>query len=148
MPYSTKEEIESDFKNMDFTSTSNVTETDVDGFILEADALINSYVGMKYVIPVTADATSLSLLKLFSRTLVADRIKKILEVKQETSKGANQDVRGAYSTKDVMAALEKIKKDQLMLPGAETLVGDGGTFYSSNYANSVCPVVEKDSKQW
>lgn len=147
MAYCTVAEVESDFKNLDFKTNTLVTSADVTQFITEADALINSYVGMKYEVPVAGGSGALGLLKLFSRTLVADRVKKILEVKQVQNTAANQDVRGAYSTRDVIKALEQIKKGELSLEGASPLVSGGG-FYSNNYANGVDPVFKKDERQW
>lgn len=147
MAYSTTAEVQADFKSLVFSTTTLVTSADVAQFIIESDALINSYVGMKYLTPVEADDDALGLLKLFSRTLVADRIKKILEVKQATNTSANQDVRGAYSTRDVMKALNDIKKGDLKLSGATSLVTAGG-FFSNNFVNNVQPVFKKDEKQW
>lgn len=147
MAYTTSTEVQADFKNVTFSTTTLVTTADVVQFITEADALINSYVGMKYQVPVTADSDALALLKLFSRTLVADRIKKVLEVKQASSTSANQDARGAYSTRDVMKALEDIKKGNLTLSGATSLISGGG-FYSSNAANDRQRTFKKDDKQW
>lgn len=147
MAYTTSTEVQADFKNITFSTTTLVTTADVVQFIAEIDALINSYVGMKYEIPVLADSEALALLKLFSRTLVADRIKKVLEVKQATSTAVNQDVRGAYSTRDVMSALNSIKKGELKLSGATALVSGGG-FYSSNAANDRKRTFHKDCKEW
>jgi phage gp36-like protein len=147
MAYSTSAEVQADFKSLVFTSTTLVTSADVAQFIAEADALINSYIGMKYAVPITADADTLNLLKLFSRTLVADRIKKILEVKQASSTSANQDVRGAYSTRDVMTSLNAIRKGELSLSGATSLISGAG-FYSQNSTDNVTPEFKKGEKQW
>jgi phage gp36-like protein len=148
MAYSTSSDVSGDFKNLTFASgTGFITSEDVDAFILEADALINSYVGQKYSVPVTASASALALLKLFSRTLVADRIKKILEVKQVQNTSANQEVRGAFSTKDVLSQLEKIAKGQISLDGATPLVS-GGPFFSNNASECVEPTFHKDCKEW
>ena len=149
MSYCEVSDIESEFKNLKFTSDTLVTVSDIQGFIAEYDALINAYVGAKYVTPITADEDSVTLMRLFSRTLTADRVKKRLEVKQDTNKSANQDVRGAYSTKDVMASLNAIKKGELPLSGATLLLNSGqGTFYSENVENNVTPVFQKDVDQW
>ena len=148
MAYTTSEEIQSDFKDISFTSATNVTEDDVTQFIVEADALINAYVGAIYTVPVATAGGGLSLLKLLSRSLVTARIKKIMEVKQEKSVDGNQNVVGVFlSPKEVMKILSDIKDDVLKLEGAESLASGGG-FYSNNYSNDVEAKVEKDSKQW
>lgn len=147
MAYAASADVESEFKNIAFTSTSNVTTTDVAAFITQADALINSYIGMRYQTPVTANEETLALLQLLSVTLVADRIRKILEVKQASpNDGANQSVRG-FSSIDVMKLLTQIKDGKMTLAGATPLVSGGG-FYSNNYAESVVPVFKKDEVNW
>lgn len=146
MAYTTFAEVAAEFKQQTFDATSNVTDSDVSQFIVEADALIDSYVGMKYTVPVTAGA-GLNLLKMLSRNLVANRVKGILEVKQETSRDANQNVRSGLSTPEILKILSNIRDGNLSLEGATSLIGAGG-FYSYNYANSVEPVFKKDEKQW
>jgi phage gp36-like protein len=148
MSYATPANIEGDFKNTSFTSTTLVTDSDVLRFIAESDALINSYVGTRYVVPITADADSLALMRLYSVTLTADRIKKILEVKQLTNTQANQDVRGAFGTADVMRALAAIQKGNAVLSGAVLAAGSSGVFYSDNAANGRTPEFSKDKSQW
>lgn len=147
MAYCEVSEIEQDFKDMSITSSSNVSIADVEGFIVECDALIDAYIGNRYVVPVTAGA-GLTLLKLLSRSLVVARIKRLLAVKQEKSTDANQNVADLFlSPTQVMKILENIRDDVTSLAGATALVSSGG-FYSSNVANSVTPVVKKDEKQW
>lgn len=147
MAYTTKDEVQSDFKDITFDSNSNVTDTDVTQFIVEADALINSYVGAKYQTPV-ASGEGLQTLKLYSRCLVAARIKRLLEVKQQTSTDANQNVMTTlFSPSQIIKMLEDIRDDKLQLPGALPLKSSGG-FFNNNVANNICPVVKKDEKQW
>ncbi len=147
MAYCTYTEVEADFKDTTFTTTTNVKIADVTQFIVEADALINSYVGMRYSVPVTAGADALSLLKLYSRSLVANRIRSLLEVKQEKNTDANQNVRSGLSTANVLKLLEQIKNDEIKLDGA-TLLSSSSGFYSYNYENDIEPDFEKDCKEW
>ena len=148
MAYSTAAEIQQDFKNADFSTSTNVTTAAVTQFIVEADALIDHYVGQRYVVPVTASASTLSLLKLFSRSLVADRVRAILEVKQATNVDGNQNPRRNLLTYvEVLAELKKIQKSDLELVGATALVSSG-PFYSSNASLGVEPVAKKDVRQW
>lgn len=148
MAYATNAEIEADFKDSTFTTTSNVKTADVTQFIVEADALINSYVGTVYTAPVSASGEGLSLLKLLSRSLVAARIKRIMEVKQEKNADPNQNIVGVLlSPTAVMKILKDIQERNIALAGAELLVSSGG-FYSNNDSNDIAPVVEKDTKQW
>jgi len=148
MAYTTYTEIEADFKNITFASSgSSIIQSEVTQFIVESDALINSYVGSRYSIPVTS-GDGLNLLKLLSRSLVSARIKRILEVKQEKQTDANQSVTGVLlSPTAVIKILENIRDDKLNLDGAISLVSSNG-FYSNNYSNDVEPVIKKDEKQW
>lgn len=147
MAYATKTEIEADFKDMEFVAGKNVTDTDVTQFIVESDALINSYVGTVYQVPVSS-GEGLQLLKLLTRSLVAARIKKLLEVKQEKATDANQNVLSVLLSVDkVMKILNDIKKKDAALIGATLLVGTG-SFYNNNNSNSVSPVIKKDERQW
>lgn len=148
MPYCEVVEVEADFKDMTFDDTSNVTKNDVEQFISESDALIDSYVGARYVTPVSSAGSGLTLLKLLSRSLTAGRIKRIMEVKQEKNVDANQNILGVLlSPSQVMKILSDIRDDILVLGGAESLVSSAG-FYSSNVENDVEPFVKKDDTQW
>lgn len=148
MAYTTYSEIEADFKNLTFDAVNgNVLQAEVTQFIVEADALIDSFIGKRYTIPV-ASGDGLNLLKLLSRSLVTARIKKILEVKQETNKETNQNVVGVLlSPTQVMKILVDLRDGELTLSGASALASSSG-FYSNNYANDVAPVIAKDDKQW
>lgn len=148
MAYTTYEEIQTDFKDLTFdASEGNVIQSDVTQFIVESDALINSYVGQTYNVPVTT-GDGLNLLKLLSRSLVTARIKKLLEVKQEKSTDSNQNILSVLLTPTaVMKILENIRDKKVALDGA-TLNVATGSFYSSNVANDVTPTIKKDCKQW
>ncbi len=147
MSYTTTAEVQTEFKSTTFTGTSNPSTTAVDGFVTEADALINSYVGTVYVVPVTT-GDALNLLKLLSRSLVVARIKKMMEVKQASATDANQNVVSVLlSTTQVMKILTDIQTRALALAGAVKL-NSGGGFYSNNVATGVCAKVHKDRRQW
>lgn len=149
MSYTTPTEVQSDFKSIDFTvSGANVNTASVTQFISEADALINSYVGTVYQVPVVGSGEGLTLLKLLSRSLVTARIKRIMEVKQEKNADPSQNVVGVLlSPSAVMKILSDIQTKTLALAGALPLISGGG-FYSNNAANDVCSVAKKDDKQW
>lgn len=147
MAYTSYAEIEADFKDTTFSTSTNVKTADVTQFIVEADALIDGFVGSRFEVPVAAGA-GLNLLKFLSRSLVSGRIKKILEVKQEKSVDANQSVVGVYlSATQVMKILTEIRDGEMVLDGATPLSSSGG-FYSQNVSDDVEPVIEKDTKQW
>lgn len=148
MSYCAVADVQAEFKAVQFTTDSFVTSASVTQFILESDALINSYVGSRWVIPVTGDVNSLALMSLFSRTLVADRVRGILANKQQTNTDANQQVKSdGFSTKNVMAMLLDIKNGNLQLSGASLLLANA-SFVSNNFERNSQPRFRKDRKQW
>jgi hypothetical protein len=147
MAYATYSEIEKDFKAVTFTDTSLVTSSAVTGFITEHDALIDSYIGMRYETPVTTGG-GLNLLKLLSRSLTVLRVKKILEVVQAQNSELNQNVVSVIlSQKMVMDILEQIQKGNRKLVGA-TLLSTASGFASYNNSNEVEFTFKKDEQQW
>ena len=148
MGYCAVSDIQADFKALVFTTTSIVTSTAVTGFINEASALIDSFVGGRYQTPITG-TSALLLMSLYCRTLVADRIRSIIEVKQQTNTDANQNTRqaGGLSTSQVLKALQDIRDNNTILNDAPLKLAGAG-FYSNNYNNGVNPVFRKNRKQW
>lgn len=146
MAYSDVADVESEFKDLSFTTSTNVTSDDVDQFIIEADALIDSFLVKRYVTPVTSGTVSLELLKLYSRSIVADRVRGILANKQASNTSANQEVRQGLSRSAVIKELMGLRDGLTSLPDATR--NTTSAFYSKNYTNSVAPIVEKDTKQW
>lgn len=148
MSYCTVADVEVDFKGVDFTASSLITTATVTQFIVEADALINSYTGARWTVPITADASSLALMSLFSRTLVAARVRGILSNKQATNADANQNVReDALTVGSVMKALADIRDGKMQLSGASLLLANAG-FKSYNQSQGIQPRFKKDTKQW
>lgn len=147
MAYTTYTEVQGDFKDITFAAGFNITDTKVTEFIVEADSLINSYVGSVYQVPVTT-GDAVNLLKLLSRSLVASRIKKVLGVKQNKSVDANQDVTDVLlSATTVMKILKDIQQKNNVLAGA-TLLDVNSGFYNNNVSNQVQPKIRKDERQW
>ena len=148
MAYTTYQEIQADFKDVTFTTTSNVKSPDVTQFIVESDSLIDAYIGTVYTVPVETGDSALALLKLLSRSLVTARIKKIMEVKQDKSTDANQNVVGVLlSPTQVMNILKDLQKKIIKLDGALVLSTSGG-FNSFNVTNSTEAVMKKSDQQW
>lgn len=148
MAYCTVAQVESEFKSIDFSATDSLMpEATVTQFIVEADALINSFVGQRYQVPVTS-GDGLELLKLYSRTLVAERIKGIWETKNAVNSRADQNTRSSTLSKtDILNLLKSIAKGELALDGATKNVS-GGVFSSYTYDNGISPVFKKEEKQW
>jgi phage gp36-like protein len=148
MAYCVLADIVKDFPGalFDTSDNSKVKSTAITDFIVDADALIDGYVSARYVVPVTAPK-SLALLKFYSRTLVSDKVKGILEVKQATNASANQNVRSGLSTKDVIKILEGIADGSTNLPDA-ALILDSGGINSFNVREGIEPEFKKDTPAW
>jgi len=147
MAYATTAEIESDFKDAAFTTSTTVKAADVTQFIVESDSLIDAYVGTVYAVPVSS-GSGLQLLKLLSRSLVTARIKRIMEVKQEKNSSPDQNIVGVLlSPSKVMEILKDIQKKNIALAGA-VLLTSGGGFSSHNNTHDIAPVMKKEDRQW
>lgn len=148
MAYCTNAEVTSEFKKIDFAAANALVKTaEVDAWILEADALINSYVAQRYITPVTA-GEGLTLLKMYSRLLVAERVRKVLEVKDPKAAEGSQNPRGVLlSTGQIMKALKDIAAGDVALLGADQIL-TGGAFASSTVQDGDKFTFEKGRDDW
>jgi hypothetical protein len=147
MAYATASTVQAEFADIAFSTTSKVTTADVTLFLAQADALIDSYVGARYTTPVTADASALALLQLFASTIVADKIKGILKVKNVQNPNPNIEVRNGMTTAQVLKQLEAIRDGVTNLSGANELAAGNG-FYSSQAAAGLTTRFKKDEVAW
>jgi phage gp36-like protein len=122
--YCTDTDISSEFKAITFSSTSAVTDTEVDGFIDQASATIDGIIASKYEVPVTGSA-SLLVLKMICIWIVKARILSILSVKTPQDK-TKQDPDGPTLLKQAMDMLKAIKKGDLILTDATASSSDDG----------------------
>jgi hypothetical protein len=146
MGYCTAADIQKDFPGVVFNATSKVKLSDIDDFIVDADNLINTYAAGKYAIPINGPI-SLGIVKFYSRSLVADKIATILQIKQGTNQMANQNVRSGLSTKDIIKLLEKLPTEDSLLIDADPSL-DGGGINTFNRKNAVKPEFEKSVRRW
>ncbi len=151
MAYSASADIQADFPSVTFSddAASKVKLANIPSYIADADALIDSYLATRYTVPVTGNATAVNLLRFYSRSLVSDKIKGLLEIKQATNQATNQNVRTGLSTKDIIKILEDYRDGTAVLPGAELgnpLVA-AATFSSGGIGSQTTRFV-KDEEQW
>jgi hypothetical protein len=149
MGYCQVSDVQADFKTYVFNSTSVISSTTVTGFINEASALIDSYVGGRYQTPITG-TQSLLLMSLYCRALVVSRIQGITEIKQQTNITANQTGGGqsaGLTVAQVLKNLSDIRDNNTLLSDA-TLKVAGAGFYSNNYEQGVNPRFRKNRRQW
>ncbi|MFN8741528.1 MAG: phage protein Gp36 family protein [Pirellula sp.] len=147
MAYCELDDVQAEFKNTTFSGSTLVTDDNVSAFIVQADALINSYVAKRYETPVLETADGFFLLKMISTGIVAERVRGILEVKQATNKDGEQNVRRPMSMAVLMGMLKDISTGKLPLADAIPISGGTG-LYSENSANFIEPEFKKGSTQW
>lgn len=124
MSYSTLTDIQGEFRSIQFTASSAVTDSKVISFIKQADQYIDAKLSKKYVTPITG-TNSLVIINQISTFLVTQRVRNILEVKTAVS-----DVQQATRSVDLNKMAEQMLKDiiesVIILPDAVLQSGHGG----------------------
>ena len=115
MPYCTKEQVADEFNGVSFGATSNPTATTVDRWIEEADAVINSKVGLRYTTPIS-DANDLIVIRQISIMLVAARVRRRLN--RTGPDGETSKVKVSDTHDQAMKMLDSIVKGLTDLPGS------------------------------
>lgn len=144
MAYSTTAQVVAEFKTLNVGASSPVSTTDVERFIQEADALIDSYLSKRYATPITG-TNALIMVRNISIMLVAQRIKDILRVKTGREE-SSQDGRG--NLRDyAMKLLNDIVDRRVDLSDATVAsTGQGVASYVSS--NDVPFIFERGTEQW
>lgn len=124
MAYCTNVDITNEFKDITFSATTSVKDTDIDAFILQAGSLIDTYLSNKYLVPVTGTG-SLLLLKMICVWLVKSRVISILSVKSPVDK-TKQDPDSQKLYDQAIAILKQIKAGTLKLVDAVQATSDDG----------------------
>lgn len=147
--YSSVANIRSEFRSLDIGTDTAITTLEVQDFIAEIDSLINSIVGLRYIVPIVEanSPNAFKLLRMISRKLVAMRVKDILAVKDAASVALNQDTRGDFSKSDLMKMLKEISAGLIKLDDAVALSTAQG-LTSFNFENREKPVFKKNVDQW
>jgi hypothetical protein len=123
--YCTNTEVASDFKNITFSPTSTVTDSEVDELILQESAFIDSMICSSYQVPITG-TNSLLLIKKIAISLVSDRVRHVLYTKTG-SDDKDQDTKGLKSlSRDPRGDLKKIQEGTLKLGDAVALTTNIG----------------------
>lgn len=144
MAYCTNSDVSSEFKDITFSGTTVITNTEVDGFIAQADAFIDSYLSTKYEVPITG-SISLLVLKTISITLVKARLLSIMSVKTPQDK-TKQDPDGPTLRDFAMKMLKDIKSGIIPLVDAIAVSTDDGlSSFLMNETVSYDFETEKDS---
>jgi phage gp36-like protein len=143
MAYCTTDDVKAEFRSLEVSATTVITSTKMAEFIAQAAQEIDSRIGVKYVVPVTA-ANALTVLKQIAVWLVADRCKHILEVKlqaPDTGQSVQKNLR-----KDALTMLTDIIDGRILLPGAAML--NSGGVKSINVSENQEHQFKRNEDQW
>lgn len=143
MGYCTAAQVQLEFKELTFSATSAVKSAQVDEFIAEADAEIDSIIGVTYQLPIVG-TQPLLLLRRISRALVADRVAGILEVRTGDPKTSQTSSR--MTREEALEIARGIAEGTILFDAVETTAAKTGVVYSEENASG--RVFKKDEKQW
>lgn len=146
MAYCVNTDVKSQFKALTYASSgTGLTSAEVDAWISEADAYIDSRIGIKYAVPITETA-DLKILKTISTYLVAERVQARLEVLTGSEmSNQNQKPRMSFDKLAKMMIQEivdgKLKFDTDLLSSGD---GAKGTIDDED----ISPYFERETEQW
>lgn len=151
MAYSTAAQVASEFKSITFSSSTSVTDTEVDRFIDEADEVINSRIGLKYSlvddITLVDNPLAFPILRQISIWLVADRLREIMQVKDIGDDRIKQGARAPNSAARAEKMLDAIAKGTLLLRDVDLNTTHDG-FKSFATDEGLEHQFKKDVDQW
>jgi hypothetical protein len=143
MAYSDLAQVQAEFKDITFDVNTPVTPAEVDRFLEEASAYINSRLGLLYQTPVLGTQAAI-VLRTIETYLVKSRILSIMKVKagigvaeQESDDPGSQGLR----------MLDEIISGKLTLTDAQILTGAAGV-RSYSYENDIPHVFDVTKTQW
>lgn len=125
MAYATFGDVASEYKDIAFTSTTKVTDTEVSEFITQTENRINAEISNRYSVPVASGTMAASILKTISIWLVKCRINSILSVKSPVD-STKQEPDGKTICEKAEDMLKAIVLGTLGLPDAEASGLTGG----------------------
>ena len=143
--YATVAQIESEFQDTSFTSSTQITDTEVTDWIQKYSGLVNQKLASKYTVPIT-DADALEVVNLIVRDFVKARIMRILNSDIDAGAGETERTQANACEKKATMLLKAIKDGSISLGG---LVPKPTANPSSfNNDNDIDPIFERDTVQW
>lgn len=147
MTYALVTDIANEFRSLEFTATSDITDARVQSYLDQAEARINLCLGQKYVLPITG-SESLEYLKRIEIAIVAARVASVIDLKQSTQPNT---IKQEYNKRNYAdwaeKELKKLKDLEIILQDAVLLDSDFG-MSSYNTDNDIEPFFKKDVQQW
>lgn len=146
MAYCTNTEVQNECKGLDYNSSSAITTTKVDAFIGQADAYIDSRLGLRYVTPITG-AGALLVVKMISTYLVADRVQSILKTLTGNAQRDQNNIPEDTLGKKAERMIKAILAGEMTLSDA-TLVSSSEGVHSTTYDDEIEHTFEQGVDQW
>jgi len=143
--YATNANIQSEFIQTTFSATSQVTDTEIDEFIVLFSGLVNQRVSSRYTVPIT-DADALEIVELIVRNFVKARVMRILNSDQDAGAGETERTQANVCDKMAKQMLDSIVDGSLQLGMQPSTLTD--TPSSFNNDNAIEPIFERDKVQW
>lgn len=148
--YALPADVANEFRKITFDSSSDITDTRVQGFLDEAEAEINTALAVVYVTPITGTEAKL-IVKRIEIAIVAARVAAIIDLKrtasQSTDKNIQQDFNKSGFARAARKSLENLKNRITTLTDAVLLNSDFG-MSSKTLDLGVEPVFDKCKQQW
>jgi hypothetical protein len=146
MAYATASDVQSEFRNADFSaSNAAVSTAEVTEFLVQEEAIINGQIGGVYSVPVSSSSTiAVSILKAILIMRVKSRICSILAVKTGDPKGEQGNASTELKEKSDKL-VELIIKRELHLYDASPAVT---AVHSYTNAEDLTHVFKREEDQW
>lgn len=117
MAYALLADVEMEFPGTTFGASDMVSEADIEAFIDQESAFIDSFLAGRYTVPVASGAVSLLLLKKYCVQLVAARVSPKLAIgnaeKRQAALDSSKDIHEA-----IVKALSELRTGVATLPDA------------------------------
>jgi putative ribosome biogenesis GTPase RsgA len=146
--YATVQDIQDDWKKIDFTSSGAiVTTAKVENIITEESNYINGWINNKYIIPVSSIDSPIShnILKRICIFRTSERIKNILEVKTGNTQTDSDEKQNKNFARTPNSDLRDIQSGKIQLPDALRSADGMGSF---NIETGQCFEFDVSKQQW
>lgn len=144
--YASVNDVKSEFKNLTISTDTPITTSEVNSFIDQEEAYVNSRLSGLYEIPITG-TESLKIMKMITVWCVADRIREIMQVKNISEPKVQQGTRAGGSCKRAREILKELRSRDTVLEDAVFKSTDGG-FDSFTVQQGLENKFKKNVDQW
>lgn len=144
MSYTNPTLVVGEFKDLTISASTAVTTTKLTQFIADADAEINSRLGVKYKTPITG-TESLVMVTMIATWLVKHRIIEVLHVKTADDKTSQVGSKSYRET--ALAVLKEIASGNIILTDAVLKTSADGVRSFSN-DNATANIFDRSIDQW